>query len=113
MIDDNTIIQDYRLRLEDQLYNLGMNESDILQTVDFIDCLITNTISKELVDKLPPEKLKELDELPSNPESLINQARILGLTEEELTDRYIAKLEEYIANMDKNKDAIRKNIQTA
>ncbi len=99
---NNTLVEEYIRRITRALLDAGISSENVASILEELDETIHTQISDELINTLSEEEREELDLTDDSKLSDKDFMELLGVSEKDVTDRYLHKLEEYLAELPQN-----------
>jgi hypothetical protein len=96
------LIEEYGKRIVKGLQEAGMSAKDIEATMDQLDVLIYDGVMEDLYENLDESRQEEFDALIGKNPPAEEILAFLGSDADDFKVRYLYKLEDYLANLDKN-----------
>lgn len=112
-INTNPAITEYSEKMGQMLMSSGLSKSEAAETIIYLDTMVNNAITEDLVDSLPESKQDEFDKLLDKNPTVGQIMEFLGMKDADFTKMYLEKSQIFLANLTKNLPGLKDKLNPA
>lgn len=106
MIKNTKDFEHYRDQLIAGFKKIGMQDAEITATLQTLNDDLLNQVINEVIDDLPDETYFELMKVLEKKPAAEEIIKLLQISDEEMSDRIIEKLNIYVQNLEKGEEQL-------
>jgi phosphohistidine phosphatase SixA len=111
MIRDTKDFDHYRELFVEGFKKVGMQDAEVEKTLQVLNDTMLTQIINEVIDELPDETYFELMKMLEKKPAPEEVQKLLQISDEEMTDRIIEKLNAYVKNLDSNIEKLQEEMK--